>query len=1375
MVPSGTSVAAPRELEEPPLVAGVGGSAGALPALMTLLETLGDAPLAVVVVLHLSPDHESSAVEILQRVTPLRVSQVTERMRLEAGNVYVIAPGRDLVTDDGHVQSVGPVTKRPTMVIDLFFRSLANVHRERSIGVVLSGTGRDGSLGLPSIKESGGLTIVQGDDAEYREMPQAASATGAVDLVLDAASIGRRLAEFSRSPRRLPLQVSEAPQSDDDGPVDDDSEERAFHDVLAALRVRTRHDFRHYKRGTVMRRLQRRMQVNQLETVQAYRDLVRAQPEELAPLLADMLISVTNFFRDPAAFDALERDVMPSLAQNAGEDEAIRVWIPACASGEESYSIVILLQEQIDKMTRPPRMQVFASDINDAALNHARAGVYPANIAADVSEARLLAYFEREPGDLYRVRATVREQILFARHNVLGDPPFSRLDLICCRNLLIYLDRTAQIAALETFAYALKPGGYLFLGNSESTDAAGTPFEVVNKEHRIYRLRPEAAVAAHARLPSQLVSLGAPLISASQPLPAGQANALVQEPLAALHERAVVSAAPPSVLVNADLEIERVSSGAGRFVSSGEGAPSRSLLNNVSPEIRVELRAALFRAAESRRPVRVVVRRSNDDSQGGGTQLALSVHPIQAERERRPFCLVVFDELDEPLLRPDGAGKADDQAYQGAIRHLEEENRSLKVHLQETLDGSAASNEELRASNEELQAINEELRSAKEELETSKEELQSVNEELTTVNYELRLKVDEAGRNNDDLRNLMDVSEIATVFVDPAMRVKRFTPQASKLFALIPSDIGRALLDVKTKLRYDEIVADATAVFNQLRPVERSLTTIDGEHYFARILPYRTGQDKIGGAVLTFVNVTELRRAESRVKLAEERIRDAVASSRDFAVMSLDAKGVITTWNEGAARIFGYQPSEIIGQSSEILFTTRDREAGVHDEERRVAMRDGRAAGERWQQRRDGSRFYCSGVLTPMHGTGAVGFIKIARDVSQTKETELRQDEEIALQRRENVDLHAAADVRDQFLAVMSHELKQPLNLIHVNAELLVRSAETRNIPAAVRIGHVIQRAVKAQETIVNDLLDLSRIRTGKLRMLPDRIDLVPLMQRLVQVAAAEAAAMRIRLELDVPDELECWGDPVRIEQVVWNLLGNAVKFTPADGRIVVTASLDGGEARVEVADTGIGIPEAALPTIWDLFSQHPSGAAMTRGNGGLGIGLALVREIVQSQGGRVAASSPGEGKGSTFTVWLPLRNEMLRAPPAGESPPLRGKRILLVDDDKDTLTAVMAVLETEEAQVTAAEGGAAALALLESETYDLLLSDIGMPGMSGLELIKRIRQQPRLMALQAVAVSGFARDADIREALASGFDAHVAKPMSLERLREVVAHLPAR
>jgi len=861
-----------------------------------------------------------------------------------------------------------------------------------------------------------------------------------------------------------------------------------------------------------------------------------------------------------------------------------------------------------------------------------------------------------------------------------------------------------------------------------------------------------------------------------QPLaaPASRPDATVRpdDALALLHERALVRASPPSVLINADAEIQRVSPGAGRYVSFNEGVPTRNLLSNVAPDVRVEVRAALFQADKLQRPVQAVFRRSQEGDAGGGPPLALTVHPVSAGPGSPQLFLVVFSEAADDLPRlPDGAS-GDDTAYSVAIRRLEDENRSLKSHLQDTLDRSAVSTEELKASNEELQAINEELRSAKEELETSKEELQSVNEELTTVNFELRMKVDEAGRNNDDLRNLMEAVDIATIFVDAGMRVKRFTPQASKLFALIPSDIGRPLMDVKSRLRYEEITEDATSVFKQLRPVERSVDSVDGEHYFARILPYRTSQDRIGGAVLTFINVTELRQAEDRVRAAEERLRDAIAANKDFAVFSTDADGDVVTWNEGATRLFGHQPADMIGRSMDLLFTGADRDAGIPRIERQESARSGRALGERAYLRADGTSVVASCVLTTLRSGSRPGFIAIARDVSSAWAREASGQHALNDAQRDRDAAKADSSARDQFLAVVSHELKQPLNLIQLNADLLMRLPEARGLPSVERISRTLAQAVATQSTIVNDLLDLSRVHTGKMQLRREPTDVAALAAQLGAAFADDAAAKGIGLVVDAPDAVVCDCDLVRMEQIIWNLLGNAVKFTDAGGHITVSVKAAEGKALLVVSDSGIGMPAADLTRVFDLYDQgHRGGLTAGTRRTGLGIGLALVRELVQAHGGTVKAASAGEGQGATFTVELALSGHAAVAKERVADTPLT-QRILVVDDAADTLETLAALLRLEGAQVDATTSAQEALEMMGRGPYDLVLSDIGMPQMSGHELMRRARALPLGYRFRSIALTGYGREQDRQAARAAGFDGYLPKPVSLEQLHTLLDQL---
>ncbi|MEO7400495.1 MAG: CheR family methyltransferase, partial [Polaromonas sp.] len=847
----------PSSLDFP--VVALGASAGGLEALLRFFEHMpAGNGMAFVVILHLSPNHESNVAEIVQRVTQMPVIQVAGTTAMEADHVYVIPPNHDMEVRDGELRLTEPsrVSGRP-IAIDLFFRSLAQAHRERTIAIVLSGTGTgsDGAVGLARVKERGGVTLAQApEDAAYDGMPTAAIATGMVDFILSAADMPQRLLDLWANARRIslprdaasslkviPLENAEAARQS----------EEALGDIMGLLRRYSNNDFRHYKRATVLRRIERRLQVRGLPDLPAYRDYLREHPEETIPLLQDMLISVTNFFRDREAFEALERDLLPALFDNLSPDEPLRVWVAGCATGEEAYSIAMLLREQMELQQFAGEMQVFATDIDERAITAARAGLYPASIVADVSPGRLRQFFTRER-EQYRVLKQIREKILFAQHNVLRDPPFSRLDLILCRNLLIYLDRAAQTQVLEMFHFALKPGGLLFLGTSESGDAASRLFTVVDKKNRIYKADPHAQVLRQLPLETDVAR---ELTPAARQKPERREPALSS--FAELHRKFIDQVVAPSVLIDARHTVLHLSENAGRFLQHGSGAPSLNLLTNVPHELRPELRTALFQLAQSGAPVQtrpVAVQR-------GATRVLvqMTVRLFGEPGSESRLMLVMFDEVADKA--GDALADSADPAHQRVINQLETEISQLKGHLQETIEKGETSTEELKASNEELQAINEELRSASEELETSKEELQSINEELTTVNFELKVKVEETSKINDDLQNLIASTNIATIFIDRGMRIKRYTPQAASIFNLIASDHNRSLLDITHKLDYKSLASDAAQVFKTLSMVERHIRSSDARHYMARIRPYRTTDDRIVGAVLTFVDVTALRKA----------------------------------------------------------------------------------------------------------------------------------------------------------------------------------------------------------------------------------------------------------------------------------------------------------------------------------------------------------------------------------------------------------------------------------------------------------------------------------------------------------------------------------
>ncbi len=861
---------------------GLGASAGGIPALLEFFRAMPPDPgMTFVVILHLAPDHESTLPQVLARATTMRVLSAKDGVEAEANTVYVIPPGKYLTANDGHLSLTPMEPERGKRVaVDLFFRSMADSHGAHAISIVLSGADGDGANGLKRIKERGGLTIAQDPtEAETPGMPQSAINTGMVDWVLRVADMPKWVLEYQARERRLkvPAEHGALPEPARRSETDDD--ESALREVLIYLHARTGRVFIGYKRATVVRRLSRRMQINAVETLGDYLAFLRMHPGEAAALLQDLLISVTNFFRDRDAFEAVEA-LMPRLFKGKTTGDAVRIWVPACATGEEAYTMAMLALEHARTLEAPPSVQVFGCDLDDGAIQVARAGLYPETISADVSEERLRRFFVKEHRG-YHVRREVREVVLFASHDLLKDAPFSRMDLISCRNLMIYLGRDMQDRVLGIFHFALRPEGLLFLGTTESVPEGSSLFSVLDKRYRIY-----------THIPGQRPGL--PLPSATDTLirvmqkhinEMGSTSPVLPErsfsqgfgellsegaqdedkiSVGDLHFKLLERLAPPSIVVDKDHTIMHLSESAGRFLQLAGGAPNTNLLRLVHPSLRVELRTALFQAAETDSAVVVTGVPVELDQ----TRRTVDMR-VSPSRDLAPGYFLILFEMREAVSGETGTEPQRPNEPEPIIRRLEREAEGLKGRLRNTVEQYEATCEELKASNEELQAMNEELRSASEELETSREELQSINEELTTVNQELKGNLEELSHANSDMRNFMASTAIATLFLDREFRIMRYTPSAVALFRLIPSDVGRPLADLNHLLDYAELREDVERVLTDLVPIEREVcdTTSESRCYLARLLPYRTLDDHIGGVVLTLVDVTDARRASKALAM----------------------------------------------------------------------------------------------------------------------------------------------------------------------------------------------------------------------------------------------------------------------------------------------------------------------------------------------------------------------------------------------------------------------------------------------------------------------------------------------------------------------------
>jgi two-component system, chemotaxis family, CheB/CheR fusion protein len=850
-----------------------------------------DSGMAFVLIQHLDPAHESLTAELLGRHTKMSVVQVKREMSVEPNHVYVIPPNKYLSIRERRLRLSSPDVHRALrMPVDFLLRSLAEDQRERAVGIVLSGTGTDGTLGLKEIKAAGGLSIVQDPEtAQYDGMPRSAIAGDSVDQAVSIDKMPQLLLAYAQ--HRYLRNPLDARPVEEEAPQD-------FADVVGLLRARAKFDFGPYKKGTLGRRVHRRMGLRHVERLADYLQLLRTDPAEVNALHKDVLIGVSSFFREPAAWDALTSDVLRRMVAQKPAGTAVRAWVPACATGEEAYSLAMLLIEQLQATQKSCDIQIFASDVDTQALEQARAGVYPESVAADVSPERLRHFFVR--GDsTYRVNKELRESVVFANQNVITDPPFSKLDLISCRNLLIYLEADVQKKIVSLFHFALTEGGYLFLGSAESIGQAEDLFEPVSKKWRIYR-RIGTVRSDRVHFPIEPPPERTPRMAAAPRAAASEAR-LAE----AVHQLLLDRYAPASVVINRRFSIVHFAGPTHKYLAQPPGPPTRDLIAQAREGLATKLRGVVHRALREDQQVTLTgVRvRRNDHLH----RVRLTVEPLKVAKETEGLLLVCFE--DEPTTsQPPPETTASSGGDEWLVRQLEHELKTTREDLQSTIEELEASNEELKAANEEAMSVHEELQSTNEELETSQEEMQSLNEELSTVNNQLQSKVAELERANDDLDNLLTSTGMPTIFLDRRLRIRHFTPSATDLFNLIPSDIGRPIRDIAQKFIDPDLLADAEAVLDKLAPLKREVRTEDGRLYMRRLLPYRVQDSHIDGVVITFSDVAteELQAARAYAESIVDTVREAL--------LVLDADLRVVSANRSFYEMFQVSQEETEGR-----------------------------------------------------------------------------------------------------------------------------------------------------------------------------------------------------------------------------------------------------------------------------------------------------------------------------------------------------------------------------------------------------------------------------------------------------------------------------
>jgi two-component system CheB/CheR fusion protein len=1282
-------VAVPLVVGSPPgsfPIVGIGASAGGLEAFRRLLGSLPkDTGMAYVLVQHLDPSHDSILADLLAQSTQLEVSEVKGDVCVAPNQIYVIPPSKGLILVDGTLKlvprsSVGPVP----MPIDSFLRTLAEVQGSQAIGVILSGMGSDGTLGLQAIEEAGGITFAQEpSSARNEDMPRSAIRGGRVDFVLPPEGIALELTRLGQHPY-LGTNASE-PAVIDVGPHaqvrvegKDDEEPDSLARILELLRQASGTDFGGYKKATLRRRIARRMALSRIQTLEAYAAHLDGDATEAGALYEDCLISVTSFFRDPAAFEALSEQLLSLLSRDSPADEPLRMWVPGCATGEEVYSIAMCVLERAAELSRNPSLQIFATDLSDRALVRAREGSYPLSISRDVSAERLRRFFSKV-GDQYQINKAVREMCVFARHDLTRDPPYSRMDLISCRNVLIYLEPPLQEMLFATFHYALRPEGLLMVGPAETVGASSAFFSPVDEKHRIYS-------SLEVDGPPRILSVRRDV----RPLGVGAHPPLARKVSGAAEvsreaDRILLDRfGPPGVIIDANLNVLEFRGDTDPFLDHSHGKASLNLEHLLRRGLLIDLRQAIEE-----------VRRTGLPAERQGLQVnyrrevrsvAVEVAPIKGRASDVGCLLVLFEMESVPAAeerRPSTPQSVDTAGIKDReLARLGQALAEATEYVHTLVREHESAVEELQASTEEALSGNEELQSLNEELQTAKEEIQSANEELATLNQELQDRNLQLARFNDDIQRGLD--------------------NANALVNAVPQPL--VILDAE--LRVEKANRAFYATFDMTPETTRD-----------RLLAEIGGGQWSKPALLTALNE------------------------------------VLTTGT-----------------------TVDDLE--VDAEFPRLGFRN---------------MFLNALSLHPRRGS--TGCILLAiEDRTEVTRAERGREAVLALEHDARERAEAADHLKDQFVATVSHELRGPLNVISGWMNILLAAGKSPDDAVLAKALAAIGRGVAAQTRLLSDLIDHSRIVTGKVELQRAAIDLWTVAEAAIVGVRAAADAKEISLILSGNRVTSMvLGDFDRMQQVLWNLFLNAVKFTPPGGSVRISIGRVGNQVHITVKDSGRGIPASFLPYVFDRFRQAEGSS--NRMQQGLGLGLTLVRELVELHGGTVSATSPGVDRGATFTVVLPIPTLLLPAPQTDQPPPpesegptsirspgflelpldmLHGARLLVVDDEADARDALVSLLERYGALVRTAASVAEALAAVAAELPDVLISDLGMSGEDGYELIRRVRllHPDEGGVLPSLAVSAYATEEHRKKVMNSGFQAYLEKPVAPAELVTEVARL---
>lgn len=1358
----------------PTFVVGIGASAGGLEAVEAFFRSMpSDSGMTFVVIQHLSPDFKSLMKELLARFTNMPMISVMDDVVIQPNTVYLLAPKKDMVIEADRLITIDrPSEKRLSLPINQFFRSLAAAWGDRSIGIILSGTGSDGSSGIMDIRENGGLVLVQSlESSRFDGMPRSAINTGCVDLILPPESMPDAIRAYAKNPH-LEADYGGGNRAEVSAP-------EGIPTILQCLKDVYDIDFNYYRPGTITRRVERRVLLHPEHlSVAEYGQKVKSDPQELAQLYKDLLIGVTRFFRDPEAFRILANQIIPGILESRMNDTEVRVWVCGCSTGEEAYSIAILFLEAFEAYHQIARIKILATDLHRESLQIAADGCYSESSLEEMPKELREKYFIEQPSGLFRVTANLRKVLIFSEHNLLKDPPFTKLDLVSCRNLLIYLETAVQQRAIAAFHFALKVGGTLLLGHSEGVGDLTPEFDIVDKRWKLFSKVRENRFLADLRLPLHNENIRTPRVTAS---------ATIGDPaLGRVYDNLLNIFIPDGILVNHRNEAVHVFGNARNYLNPPSGRVRPDIFTMVEGHLRIAFMIALRNAQQQnvRASYRgIQVRRGEKIS-----EIDLEVVPIVDDTGRTQHYMLLLKEC-EPLALPTAIsnlhsqlldrGRLSNQAI-SHVENLESELLRVRESLQTTI-------EELETSNEELQATNEEMLASNEELQSTNEELHSVNEELYSVNSEHEAKIQELNQVTSDLNNLIRSTELATIFIDQHWEIRLYSPVATQIFPLLPQDIGRSIQHL-TPLEPDPTLKDdLQQVFDTQKMHECTIPWGNRRSYLRRITPYQDANNNFAGLVITYIDVSETTSLKARIR--------AIFNSSPNGMLLINGDTQkIEMCNPCVEKIFGYEQDELLGHDIDFLVPKKLRMQHSKNIQNYLEHPIGRPMGvnrEVWGQRKDGSTFPAEVSLNPLLDSENHAVHVTIVDITNRRQA---QDELV----RAKLEAEAANLAKSQFLATMSHEIRTPMNGILGMAQLMQEldiSSEERQ-----EYSQVILKSGRHLMNLLNEILDLSKVEAGRLVLDNQKFDPLTILQEVEALfrAPVDVKGLKIFSEWRNPDRAhEYIADPMRMRQMLTNLVSNAVKFTQHGSIIIVGEQLETTPSdallRFTVTDTGIGIPRDRQSEIFSPFYQVDG--SNTRQYQGSGLGLSIVRKLALLMGGDAGFISE-VGRGSTFWFTFkatfprsasntpsllqgdePLadvleKNSLAAAPfHAGEK-----KHILIVDDEQANAKVLETILVRMGLSCSTVADGEQAVQVVctQHDRYHTVIMDCQMPVMDGMEATRRIREwetQHQMKRVPIIALTANAFSSDRQACLDAGMDDFMTKPFDILNLQVKLEH----